>query len=477
PAYNLVSPVEFVPYSILGLLAGLLAVAFIFTIYRTQDFFAGLKMPDYLKPALGGLTVGIIGLAFPEVFGVGYETINEALWGAEATWVLGALIFAKIVATSATLGSSGSGGVFAPCLFIGALAGVFVGEQAQLVYPGMVANPGAYALVGMGAMVAGATHAPISAILIIFELTNDYHIIPPLMVSCIVSVVLTTYLKKESIYTMKLVRRGINIHEGRDLNVLRRIEVKQILSTDIATISSRAPFNEILALLIKSHHEECFVVDDNNELVGRLSMREVKEHLRDESYLSALVIAADLANPPVTALFPRDNLDLVMHHFGRYNVDELPVVENRNCRRLVGSVRRQEVIDAYNQEIFKHELAGGMHSVVTAVSKDRSIELAKGFRMVETDPPDGFVGRSLKQLNIRARYGIEVILIRTQESNEHSLENRPGMIPHPDYIIKNGDSLLVMGREKDIRTLQEGKLGSYDAKRGRGYDGTHKKEI
>jgi CIC family chloride channel protein len=454
PDYQLVSSFEFIPYAILGILAGLIAVIFIISLYKTQDLFNGIKIPLYLKPALGGLAVGIIALFFPQVYGVGYESINDALWGRDVRWLLGVLVFAKIVATSMTLGSGGSGGVFAPSLFVGAMLGSLVGAQANLIWPDLTAGAGAYALVGMGAVVAGTTHAPISAILIIFELTNDYRIIAPLMLSCILSVLLSTYLKKESIYTMKLVRRGLNIFEGRDINILRGITVKEVLNTEVEKIPGNYSFTDLVRCLIRSHHHEYFVVRENDELIGTISIQELKQFLRDEDTLSGIVIAADMAHPPLATLYLEDNLDLVMHHFGRYNVDELPVLKSKNDRRLAGSVQRKQVIDAYNRAIFKYDLAGGMHSVVTAVSKERTVELAEGYSLVELDPPDGFLGKSLRQLNIRARYGIEVILIRKPFADDKGIPNRPGAIPTPEYIIQPGDKLLVMGEAKNIKYLQ-----------------------
>lgn len=454
PGYELASSFEFIPYAILGILAGLIAVCFIISLYKTQDVFEKIKIPLYLKPALGGLAVGIIALFFPQVYGVGYESINDALWGRDVSWLLGVLVFAKIFATSLTLGSGGSGGVFAPSLFMGAMLGSLVGAQARLFWPELTADAGAYALVGMGAVVAGTTHAPISAILIIFELTNDYRIIAPLMLSCILSVLLSSYLKKESIYTMKLVRRGLNIFEGRDINILRGIAVKEVLNTEVEKIPGNYSFTDLVRCMIRSNHHEYFVVHENDELVGSISIQELKQFLKDEDTLSGIVIAADMAHSPLATLYLDDNLDLAMHHFGRYNVDELPVLKSKHDRRLAGSVQLRHVVEAYNKAIFKYDLAGGMHSVVTAVSKERAVELAEGYSLVEMEPPDGFIGKSLRQLNIRARYGIEVILIRKPFSDDDSIPNRPGAIPTPDYVIQPGDKLLVMGETKSIKYLR-----------------------
>lgn len=180
----------------------------------------------------------------------------------------------------------GSGGIFAPSLFIGAMLGALVGTQAQTVFPGEVAEVGASALVGMGALVSATTHAPITAILIIFEMTNDYRIIPPLMLACIVSVLLATYLKKESMYTMKLVQRGINIFEGRDVNILKSLKIKNALNTDTEIIKASAPFSEILNKFITSEHDVVLVVDQSNSLIGTITLLRLKKIFLNKEVIS-----------------------------------------------------------------------------------------------------------------------------------------------------------------------------------------------
>ena len=385
PPFQIVSAFEFLPYAVLGILAGLIAVSFIALLYRSVDWFEQLAIPPVLKPALGGLIVGSIGIFLPQIFGVGYDSINQALWGNDVSWLLLLLL---------------------------------------------------------------------TAILIIFELTNDYRVIAPLMLSCIMSVLLATYLKKESIYTMKLKRKGLNIFEGRDINILKKIYVADVLNTDIECVKGTASFAEIIKILIASPHHEFFVINEQKELIGTFSADEIKQFLKDETYLTGIVIATDIAHPPGAVLYPDDNLDLAMHHFGRLNIDELPVLESRLSNRLIGSVLQKDVIDAYNREIFKHDLAGGMHSVVTAVSKDRTIELAEGYVMAEIEPPRSFIGKTIKQLNIRNRYKIEIILIRKASMITGTFTTRPGALPLPDYRIEEGDRLLIMGQKRDVAQFQ-----------------------
>lgn len=455
PSYNMVSAYEFIPYTVLGISAGLISVLFIISVYKSQDIFDKIQIPDLLKPALGGLLVGTIGIGFPQVFGVGYEAVNEALWGKDVGWLLLVLIFLKIIATSATLGSGGSGGVFAPSLFIGAMLGGLIGNQVNLMFPDLMAHSGAYALVGMGAVVAGVTHAPISAILIIFELTNDYHIFPPLMVSCILSVLVSTLLKKESMYTMKLAKRGIKIFEGKDINLLRTIRVQEILHSDVHKFKNTAPFSEIIQHVIMSKHQDYFVVGPSGKLLGSLSLNQLKEFLFERDYLSNLVIAADLVDAHCPVVYPEDNLDLVMHQFGRNQLDEMPVVASQQDRTLIGSVRRLDVIDRYNKEIFKRDLAGGIHSVVTAVNKEREIELADNFKFVELDLPDGFAGKTLQELDVRHRYGVEIILIKRPVDDQKGFSNRPGVIPAAEHVFETGEKILVLGDSKSIKKLKE----------------------
>ncbi len=145
-----------------------------------------------------------------------------------------------------------------------------------------------------------------------------------------------------------------------------------------------------------------------------------------------------------------------MHNFGRHNVDELPVVESKSTMRFIGTVQRKDVIDAYNREIFKTDLVGGVHSIVSAVSSERDIEISEGFKICEVDPPGSFLGRSLKEINIRARYGVEVILIRKPVENKAGIQNRPGAIPSPDYVIEQGDTLLVLGDDKAVKNFRIG---------------------
>ena len=218
--FRLESVAELPIHAALGVLAGLASVGFIWILARCEDLFEQIPGPAWLKPAIGGLMVGAIGLAAPEVLGVGYEAMDLSIFGAFSLGGFLLLMAGKAVATSLSLGSGGSGGVFAPALFTGGMLGGAVGVTASAVLPAGCAAPvGAYVLVGMAGLVAGTVHAPITAILLLYEMSGDHRIILPLMLTCVLAAVTARRLKGDSIYTEKLTRRGIHVLAGRDAGV------------------------------------------------------------------------------------------------------------------------------------------------------------------------------------------------------------------------------------------------------------------
>jgi CIC family chloride channel protein len=210
PPYELVSPSELPLYFLLGVLIGLAAIGYVRLLYRTEDLFVRWQFPEWLKPAFGGLIVGLVLRFLPQAFGAGFPAMESALWVRFPWEVLVCLFLFEILGNCATLGSGGSGGVFAPCLFMGAMAGGAFGTLVHWLYPTWTAGSGAYAMVGMAAFFAAAAKAPATSILILFEMTNDYRIMLPLMAATVGSVYLSHQLLPQSIYTLKLHNRGIH---------------------------------------------------------------------------------------------------------------------------------------------------------------------------------------------------------------------------------------------------------------------------
>lgn len=355
PTYKLVSLWEFLFYPLLGVAAGFVALLFIFSLYKCEDLFEALKIPEYLKPALGGLMLGCLLWKWPYVFGVGYGSINLSLKNQLPALLLLTLVFIKILATSVTIGSGGSGGIFAPSLFIGAMTGGFFGYWVHELFPLLTANSGAYALVAMGAVVAGTTHAPITAIIIIFELTATYKIILPLMITCILSTIITTSLKRGSIYTIKLFRRGIEISQGWEQNILQAIKVRDIMNDQVVTIPESMQLVDVINCLKTQDVSYLHVVSESNELIGIISFRDIRPVLQEET-LKRLVIARDVATTDVTTIRPSDNIQLALQEMGSRGISQLPVVAEDGSKKVIGTLSKKDVLAAYDKAVFHREI-------------------------------------------------------------------------------------------------------------------------
>lgn len=355
PAYELVSAWEFPLYVTLGLFCALVAVTFTKTLYRMEDIFDGLKFPEYLKAVIGGVILGVISLLFPQILGVGYGAIDMSLSQSYAWWLMLVLVLCKIMATSITIGSGGSGGIFAPSLFIGAMAGGFFGAIVHNFLPSVTASPGAYSIVGMGAVVSATTHGPLTALLMLFEMTGDYKIILPLMITCIISNIVGRQFLKESIYTLKLLRRGINLEEGKEVNVLKSIKVNEVMNNEVETITEALSLERLAEIISKSKYNSFPVVSDGNKLTGILSFFDYNEAIFDEN-LKGLVVAKDIATIDVVTISTDDNLYNALEKITFKDFSILPVVSPDDPTKLTGVLTRRDIMGAYNKAVIKKSL-------------------------------------------------------------------------------------------------------------------------
>jgi len=453
PAYDLSHYSELFLYLVLGVLAGVVAFIFIRLLYGMEDFFERWKLPEFVKPAIGGSIIGCIGIFFPQVFGVGYESITQVLRGEMFGIMLLGILVAKILATSITIGSGSSGGIFAPSLFMGAFLGGAFGQVVHVLFPYTTASPGAYALVGMGAVVAGTTRAPITAMIIIFEMTSNYRIILPLMFACTIGLVVSARLSKESIYTLKLVRRGVNIYAGKELNVLKRLTVAQVMVPEIELVSPSATLSELITRVMASSHYHFFVVGTDNRICGHIALATLRPILKDYETVRDVVIASDLMDHNVTVVKAEESLDMVMQLFGKSDLSEIPV---GNKGQLVGTIRRSDVIEAYNREIFKLDMPSSFATSFRLQQKmhTRRVSLGGGFQILEVNPPDEFVGKSLEELRLRERFSATVLTIKRE--CEAGDERVSYILPEPSTVIQKGDTLILFGLQKNFSRFPAG---------------------
>lgn len=351
PTYELVSYAELPLYALLGLLAGLLSILFIRSVSLVEDFFNLSKIPFSFRPACAGLLIGTIACSWPHVLGVGYESINLALTAKLSIGVMLVVLLLKLVATASSVGAGFSGGIFAPSLVLGALLGGLFGSLAGLLFPGNVADSAAYSLIGMGAVVAGTTLAPITAIFTIFELTYNFDIILPLMTCCITSLVTVQKLYGYSIYETKLLRKGIRMVRGHDVNLLRALLVGDFMDDQFETLRQNMRLGEVLKIAEQSPYPHFPVLNRENKLVGMLSMSDLKSFIGEIGELSELVIASEIMTTRVVIVRPSDNFETAFEIFEGKQISTLPVVAADGT--LLGILKKNDLLLAYNQKVLK----------------------------------------------------------------------------------------------------------------------------
>ena len=351
PVHELVHPTEIIFYLALGMLCGIVARLFTFMYFYVQQIFEEkINMPDLYKPAIGGLIVGMVSIFMPQILGNGYDVMEQALTG-QMFWGLAfLLVFMKIICTSITLGSGGMGGVFAPSLFIGAMVGTAFGSSVHFIFPTLSASAETYSVVGMGAVAGAVMQAPLTNILMLFELTNDYTLILPIMATCIAASYTYQRFTKHSIYMQNLLNKGINIRHGRETSIMNSIKVQDVMSTDITTIAQEMPFRKILETISYSKNFYFPVLDNKGDMTGILSFSDIREVIFEEQ-LGDLLVAGELANTKVYSITPQQNLNEAMEIFSQLDVDQLPVVRSEDKLKVIGMLTRGDMMASYNRAI------------------------------------------------------------------------------------------------------------------------------
>jgi len=259
-----------------------------------------------------------------------------------------------------------------------------------------IAPSGAYAIVGMGAFVAATTYGPLTAIIILFEMTNDYLIILPLMFSCVISTWLAKTLMRDSIYTMKLSRRGLRLRHGKEEQILESLQVKDVMRIDYDTINEKTHLQELINIMMAKRATHFPIVDNSKKLKGMLSIHDLKEVLQEER-LSDILVAADIVNPQIDFITPDENLVEVMKRFGLHDIEQIPVVNNSRDLKLIGLLTKRDLLAAYNREILR--VSDNYVKVVQEVEDSLRadyLELHRDYRLSSIHIPRAFVGKTLR---------------------------------------------------------------------------------
>ncbi len=334
----------------LGILCGAFAILFMRATMLAEDSFNKAPGPTWLRPAIGGLAVGLIALILPHVLGVGYAATDAALKGTLALHFLIALVIAKTAATAISLGAGFGGGVFSPSLMIGAMLGGAYGLIAAGIFPNFPTDPAAYTIIGMGALAAAVLNAPISTTLIVFELTGDYALTVAVMIAVVISSVITQQFHGRSFFAWQLERAGLDIKGGFETAALRAVKVSSILDENSDTVPIGLGLAEIRARLLRSPTGELFALRESGELYGTITLADLSDLAMDRE-MDNLINAGDVARRAPPVLEAGDDLQAANRVIRDSGEACIAVVDSLETMRFVGALRERDVMAAYNRAL------------------------------------------------------------------------------------------------------------------------------
>jgi CIC family chloride channel protein len=470
PGYVMHSPWEILLYVFLGLLAALVGILFIRMLYYTEDVFDRLAIPLWLKPAVGALLLGILAFCYPyvgtisyisiddmtlglpivenypHIFGSGFIFLEEVLQGRAPFFLLFLLIFLKPLATSFTLGSGNSGGVFAPSLFTGAMLGGAFGYLAMHLFPNLNIEIGAYALVGMAAVFSAAARAPLTSMLIVFEMSNDYRLILPLMAAGIVASTFAQWLHSDSIYSLKLTKRGIRFEQGRDLDIMQTVQVDEVMNKAPITIQREQSVADLFAAFQETHLGGFPVMSNETELYGMVTMQDMERTIhemertlhRKEVNLKDLKVW-DVATPDPVTVFPDEPIWSAIKKMAPRDLARLPVVSRNNPLQFVGVISRSDIVRAYN--------VGLMRKQKDELAHDRSaLRKVTGLEFIEIKVEGNCLGAGKRLADISLPQNTNVVSI---------LRYGTVLVPDGNTKILPGDVITVLCFSDQIESVKK----------------------
>jgi CIC family chloride channel protein len=443
PEFKEGHPFEMLVYLFLGVAAAFAGWLFIKAMSEAARLFRKSKLPAWAHLPIGGLCIGLIGIWLPEIWGNGYHAVNIVLKEEPLLRFVAVLFVMKIVATSITLGSGGSGGIFTPTLFVGVALGMTVGTAAHALFPGIVADPRPYAVVGMASTIASTTQAPITAIFLLFEMTRETQVILPLMVAVMSASLTSRWLGLDSVYVEGMRRRGVQIPEGIEETTLTTTRVTDIMRSEAVWVNMGAGFDMIVGMFQKTRHDCIYVTGRDDQLRGVIRLHDVKNFLTDAE-LGPAVIGADLA-VEVPHAAPNQTLAEVMPYFDDPEMNELPVVDPESGR-LLGSVDRRDVISQLSVEVLQSPKLRA--KFVEHEGAQHYVEIPKGHAVSRIPVPPEMAGKTLAQIGLRQQTGLTALaIIRVDQGQETRI------VPQANTMVLKDDALIVMGPIESIERM------------------------
>ncbi len=430
-------------FALLGALIAWTGVLFRGSVEVSERLFKKIPGPLEVRTALGGLVVGLLAWWIPEVWGNGYDGVREVLAATVAPAVLLPLLLAKIVGTSSSLGSGGSGGVFTPVLLIGAAGGALFGLGAGTVLPAFHVAPVLYVLGGMTAAIASTAFAPITAMIMVCEMCQNYGALIPLAVVTVSATWVARSLRRDSIYTESLRRRGIDFDVAFEQMALASLRAEDLIRTSPLSVRDDAPVAEVLEVFARSRSTAVYVTRDGR-LIGAIDLRDafqVADTARRRESLTASDLVRDV--PRVT---PKTPLDEVLRRFSNLELAQLPVVSLHDPDHLVGSVARRDVVSMLDREVLRRRMLLAQYLGAT-IPSEFGARRGGDLTIDERPVPVEWIGRTLQQADPYRESGLFVLAVRPEGATGEEISPVPA-----DHTFQAGDRVVFLGTKSTLET-------------------------
>lgn len=441
-------------YAVIGIVTGIISILFINYSDRVKKLFKEKIFPKNYLPQWGimvivGILLGVCGMFYKEIFGIGYSGINSILKNEIAVTSAFVLLIMKFFLVPIVFHSGGFGGFFAPSLFMGASTGFLIQYLFATVLNLQIADD-TVILVSMGAMLGGMNSIPIAAILIILEMTQNYNFILPLMLAVILCSMLVQISLRKSIHVKHLEAEGFSIN-SHNVNILKKHKIEDVKLRPIFTINEDVLLPEIIAIFSDNAEENCIYVKNNSgQLIGYISENELRPIIAEFENVKLFLVARDLVNPNIYFFSPADSLDFAMNVFSKNSFNVAPVKVSSDVGQLIGFISKDDIIKFYSRESLKENFVDGFNKELKTINKSTSAKVSKEHSIIEMDIPNTFIGKTLQELQLRSRFGIEVLMLKSKEG----ISDPKIKIPDPTRALEKGDLIIIFGRDEDLQKIK-----------------------
>lgn len=444
-------------YALIGIIAGIVSILFL----RLDDFFRKFFKKIYsrnysriLVMVLVGLIIGIAGYFYKEIFGIGYKAINEILSNQLTIQVVVIIFILKFILVPIATNSGAFGGLFAPSLFLGASFG-FIIHYVLLNYLGINLDLSSVILISMGAMLGGIHTIPITAIMMIFEMTQDYSFILPLMLAIISSTLLVQISLKGTVHKKKLEKEGFSFQQNDDYLILNEIKIEEIPLKEIHSINENTNISAIVSKFLETPENILYVMNGNNELVGFIQEKEIRPILNDYEIIKDVLVAKDISNPRVVTIDSKSSLDDALRLMMKYNLTEIPVVDKSfDTKKVLGIVTLQEIQSILSKESFKNQFTSSLAAELKTLKPRQTIKVSDDYSIKEIRVPDSLIGKTLAETRIRNKFNIEILMIKKNKISIDGLNEQKIITAEPNYRFDAEDELVIFGKDEKLKQFE-----------------------